>query len=84
MAADFAAVQATAEQQMQLRPAYDDLRAELDDIRREARERVAAAITRHRQTMWAKLTPEQRQALWQANQERRLRFRDSLREAPRE
>ncbi|MBN8457249.1 MAG: hypothetical protein J0M04_05345 [Verrucomicrobia bacterium] len=84
MANDFAVIQATPEQQEELRRSYDELRAELDGIRLEAKERVTDAIARHRQTMWSKLTPEQRKALWQATQDRRLRYRDSLREAPRE
>ena len=84
MANDFAVIQATPEQQEELRRSYDELRAELDGIRLEAKERVTDAIARHRQSMWAKLTPEQRKTLWQATQDRRLRYRDSLREAPRE
>jgi Spy/CpxP family protein refolding chaperone len=84
MANDFAVIQATPEQQQELRGTYDDLRADLDNIRQDAKERVTAAISRHRQNLWAKLTPEQRKDLWQATQDRRLRYRESLREAPSE
>ena len=74
MAEDFATIQATPEQQELLRPTYEHLRAEFSTIRQEGAQKVAEAIKRHRQEMWAKLTPEQRKALLQSNQERRSRF----------
>jgi Spy/CpxP family protein refolding chaperone len=82
MAGDFATIEATPEQQAELRASYDDLRAELEAIRKESAMKVTAAITRHRQGMWSKLTPEQRKALWQSNQERRTRYWDDRRETP--
>ena len=84
MAGDFAAIQATPQLQEELRSSYDDLRTELNSIRQESAKKVAQAIGRHRQAVWAKLTPEQRKALWQSNQDRRLRYRDSLRETLRD
>jgi hypothetical protein len=80
MAEDFAVIQATPEQQQQLRPAYEHLRADFSAIRQEAAQKVAEAIKRHRQEMWAQLTPEQREVFRQTYQERRLRFWESRRE----
>jgi Spy/CpxP family protein refolding chaperone len=74
MAEDFATIQATPEQQEQLRSTYGHLRADFSTIRQEAAQKVAEAIKRHRQEMWAKLTPEQRKAFLKSNQERRSRF----------
>lgn len=74
MAGDFAAIQATPEQQEQLRSSYQDLRADLTVIRQESAQRVAEAIKRHRQEVWTKLTPEQREVFRQTYQERRSRF----------
>jgi hypothetical protein len=74
MVADFALIQATPGQQEALRPAYQDLRADFAAIQQEAAGKVAESIKRHRLAVWAQLTPEQRQAFRQSNQERRLRF----------
>lgn len=82
MAADFAAVQATPGQQEALRPAYENLRADFAAIQREAAGKVAESIKRHRLAVWAQLTPEQRQAFRQSNQERRLRFFENRNETP--
>lgn len=82
MAADFAAVQATPELAEALRPAYENLRADFAAIQREAAGKVAESIKRHRLAVWAQLTPEQRQAFRQSNQERRLRFFENRSETP--
>jgi hypothetical protein len=82
MAADFATIKATPEQREQLRPTYEHLRADFITIRQEAAHKVAEAIKRHRQEMWANLTPEQRNALLRSNQERRLRLWESRHETP--
>ena len=74
MTSDFATIQATPEQQEQLRSSYQDLRADLTTIRQESAQRVADALKRHRQEIWAKLTPKQREAFRQSYQERRNRF----------
>jgi len=82
MAGDFATIHATPEQQEQLQPAYEHLRADLGAIRQEAAQKVAEAIRRHRQEVWTRLTPEQRKAFLQSNQERRFRFWETRRETP--
>jgi hypothetical protein len=84
MANDFAAIQAAPEQQEQLRPSYETLRADLAAIRQEAAQKVAEAIRRQRMEMVTKLTPEQRQAFRQSIQERSARFWELRRETPQD
>ena len=73
MAQDFAAIQATPEQQERLRPSYDRLRSDFNAIQQESAQKVTDAFKRHGLAMWQQLTPEQRKIMQQTNRERRNR-----------
>ena len=70
MTQDFARLDATPEQQAQLKSSYDRLLSDFNAIQAEASTKVAEAFKRHGTDLWKALTPEQREILRQTNQER--------------
>ncbi len=70
MARDFAAIEATPEQQQQLRPSYERLLSDFNAIQDESAQKVTEALKRHSLDLRKKLTPAQREIIKQTNQER--------------
>jgi Spy/CpxP family protein refolding chaperone len=70
MAQDFSRIEATPEQQAQLKPSYDRLLSDFNAIQRESAQKVTDAFKRHGLDIWKQLTPKQRETLRQTNQER--------------
>ena len=70
MAQDFSRIEATPEQQAQLKPSYDRLLSDFNAIQRESAQKVTDAFKRHGLDIWKQLTPKQRETLRQTTQER--------------
>lgn len=75
MEQDFAAIQATPEQQEKLRPLYDHLLNDFKVIQHEAAQKVTESFKNHNRELRDQLTAEQRDAMQKLNQERMGRGR---------
>ncbi len=71
MQSDFAAIEATPEQQAVLRQSYDRLLSDFNAIQAEASAKLTEAFKRHGADMWRQLTPKQQESLRQINQQRK-------------
>jgi hypothetical protein len=68
MRSDFEAIQATPEQQAELRPLYDQLLADFRAVQQEAEGKLNAAFGRFGLEMSRKVTPEQLEILREKHQ----------------
>src|SRR4051812_36888136 len=71
---DITRLKLTPEQVAQSRPSYDQLLADVRQVREQTARGIFRAVSAHRQTLSEQLTPEQREEFQKLSAERRARM----------